>query len=640
MPTTGTDPNPFIDYIGPMQFNGNVLHNIGNEEGRSRPVVSASGALSFTYDYFIKDHLENVRTVVAVNTEGITTTVLGSAGLTATESGSGPGPVGGGIGATAWQGAAVVGDATARAYTATHEFLAGTMEESVFSGLAKLRDDKPGSIDQADQKAAKLDGNDAEKRIGDAIMIRVMPGDKFSVSAQSYYEEGIDSVVGSGQDIVSSLITAFAGGITGGVNSGTENAPITMLWQNAFTDPNLVNMYSSLTSGNGYDALKPAAFLNYIVYDDQMNIIAEKCKSIQISGDAGTWSTVASDGDISIDEAGYVMSYISSLARKTVHMDAVSMIFYRGHVLEENHYYPFGLNIETSSSYANEINNYKFTTKELQRNEFYKPSGGQASLGWEDYGARMYDPQIGRWNGVDDLAEDNYHESPYIYGANNPVRNIDIDGKSALDYTKGYVYAIVDNFIPGLNISNRYSTTSSSAYRDYQEGQTQGNLSSIVASIMEVGSGGSMGTLGAATTVGTGGAAAPVSIPLVAVGTGMVIHGAWAGSNAILNMSGKPKGSLVPNPDGSKGKSDHQEKVKELTGKAQSEANSGERVLTEKKIQNQPSTRIPDVQILDEHGKTRKVLEGERRPNSQRNIKREAEYKRLGIEQETHKVGK
>lgn len=94
-----------------------------------------------------------------------------------------------------------------------------------------------------------------------------------------------------------------------------------------------------------------------------------------------------------------------------------------------------------------------------------------------------------------------------------------------------------------------------------------------------------------------------------------------------------------PNPDGSKGKPDHQGKVAELVKKAQSETKPGEQVLSEKKIQRQESKRRPDVQIVGKDGKARKVFEAERRPNSQRNIKREEEYKKLGIEQETPKVG-
>lgn len=78
-------------------------------------------------------------------------------------------------------------------------------------------------------------------------------------------------------------------------------------------------------------------------------------------------------------------------------------------------YYAFGMEINTSV--ASPKNEYLYNKKELQEN-----------LGLYDYGARFYDPVIARWTSVDPLAEKDRRWSPYSYGHNNPIRNIDVDG--------------------------------------------------------------------------------------------------------------------------------------------------------------------------------------------------------------------
>ena len=69
-------------------------------------------------------------------------------------------------------------------------------------------------------------------------------------------------------------------------------------------------------------------------------------------------------------------------------------------------------------------NRYKYNSKEEQREEFSDGDG----LEWLDYGARMYDGQIGRWHVVDVYSSQLPAWTPYRYAFNNPVNVIDLGG--------------------------------------------------------------------------------------------------------------------------------------------------------------------------------------------------------------------
>ncbi|MCK9421794.1 MAG: RHS repeat-associated core domain-containing protein [Bacteroidales bacterium] len=112
------------------------------------------------------------------------------------------------------------------------------------------------------------------------------------------------------------------------------------------------------------------------------------------------------------------------------------------------HYYPFGMQIEAlcQTSTADLPNNHLYNGKELQ------PEYG---LQWYDYGARFYDPQLGRWHSVDPMAEKSRRWSPYTYGMDNPIRFIDPDGKSPVlfdDTPRDNENYWADIFLNGITI--------------------------------------------------------------------------------------------------------------------------------------------------------------------------------------------
>jgi RHS repeat-associated protein len=69
---------------------------------------------------------------------------------------------------------------------------------------------------------------------------------------------------------------------------------------------------------------------------------------------------------------------------------------------------------------------YKFGGKELQE---------ELGLSTYDFGARNYDPAIGRWMNIDPLAETSRRFSPYVYALNNPVFFIEPDRSDMTIYS-------------------------------------------------------------------------------------------------------------------------------------------------------------------------------------------------------------
>ncbi len=101
-------------------------------------------------------------------------------------------------------------------------------------------------------------------------------------------------------------------------------------------------------------------------------------------------------------------------------------------IKQQSAYYPFGMSFMFGGSSDNK---YLYNGKEIQDDDL----GGGASLGWYDYGFRMYDATIGKWHVPEPFADSYATLSPYAYAYNNPIAYVDLFGLAPV-YRDGKYY--------------------------------------------------------------------------------------------------------------------------------------------------------------------------------------------------------
>lgn len=214
-------------------------------------------------------------------------------------------------------------------------------------------------------------------------------------------------------------LTALSGGISGSYSYDANG--------NALTDRNgLTYTYNHLNLPK--TATKTGTSVSY-TYD----ALGTKLRSVgaQSAGQTrdyvGAFEYTGGTLDRIHTEAGYVKMSGSSPEYHYYlrdHLGNVRSVFTPSGssvtVVQQQDYYPYGLQKSLAGATQNL---YLYNGKEIQ-----------GELGSQyDYGARFYDPEIGRWNVVDPLADSYYSWSPYNYTLGNPIKFIDPNGMFA-DY--------------------------------------------------------------------------------------------------------------------------------------------------------------------------------------------------------------
>ncbi|TAD87615.1 MAG: hypothetical protein EAY75_06030, partial [Bacteroidetes bacterium] len=372
-----------------------VLQFISFEEGRIRPVTprnddngldafSLAGNLTLpegkqgSIDYFITDQRHDTRMILTEETQ--------------------------------WS------RATASMETASGR---GSVEEGMFgAATAATRVPKstaPGWASNTSQQISRLN---SINKTGPNQLLKVMAGDQLSTTVQYYYQSAV--VNSSGSNVFGNVLSMLGGAIVGApaTTSTVKNAS-TAITGNLNTGTAFSQIIApDITSPSGD---KPKAYLNVVFFDERFTFVSEGSTSQRVQ-QAGDNAPPLALLNIKAPKNGYVFVYISNESNENVFFDNLQVRHDRGRIIEENHFYAYGLKIAALSSKAFGAPNNHY----LYQGDF---SEFDDDLGWSDFELRSYDAQTGRF-----LQNDPYDQflSGYVGIGNDPVNMVDPSGGVSL----------------------------------------------------------------------------------------------------------------------------------------------------------------------------------------------------------------
>lgn len=349
------------------------------------PAWPGGGGGSGVWDYFITDHLGNVRMVL---TEEI----------------------------------------NQAQNTATMETARATLEESIFgqtgggNEVAVTRYPTPsGWTGNASAKVSQT-GTNCGHNTGPNTLQKVMAGDLINASVLYYHQNASG---GNNSNFVNTVTGSLLQAITGSAGAGNP------------VKNNASNITSGLGSNTGFiNAVQPngsspagtapQAFLTVLFFDERFNFIPAAQGGVyqdQVAATVGSGGAPLAIPNIKAPKNGYAFIYVSNQSNNDVYFDDFLVNITAGNIIEESHYYAYGLKIAMLSS-KKLGNSYE---GELKNNYLYQGAFAEMDddIGWNDFYLRNYDPQIGRWVQQDPF---NQFGSPYVGFGSDPINLTDPTG--------------------------------------------------------------------------------------------------------------------------------------------------------------------------------------------------------------------
>lgn len=370
-------------YAGSFIYQNDTLQFAQTEEGRVRPKTAGQSDTMY-YDYFEKDHLGNIRVVL---TDELRTDAY---------------PV------------------------ASMETEQEAIEQTFYSNIPESRDGIPeeftvdASYTDPNESAARLNGS--RQKLGPGILLKVMAGDKFNLRVSSWMPYTGPLFPSTGTGLASELGDALSNQIE--QQSGGKLTAGNISSMGSFTS--MITEF--LNDQEGSTTTFPLAFVSWIAFDERFNYDSASSGFMQ----AGI-NTILTQTNLPVSKNGYIYVFVSNTeADFDAFFDNLQVTHIRGPLLEETHYYPFGLRMTGINSLAFKFggkeNKYKFNDgTELNNKEFNDQSG----LDIYETPFRQYDPQIGRFWQIDEMASDYENWSPFNFSLNNPILYNDPTGLSS-----------------------------------------------------------------------------------------------------------------------------------------------------------------------------------------------------------------
>ncbi len=297
-------------------------------------------------------------------------------------------------------------------------------------------------------KLYKLQATSSGGVTGLSFTAKVMSGDTVNIFGKSYYFQN-----NTAQQNYNIPFTSILTGLLGGSSIAAGKATLAELSANTAVTQAITAGLQDAGRNNSGTAQTPKAYINYMLFDEQFKAVKTGFSRV---GSANAIKDHFSElQNIPVTKNGYLYVYVSNESPVAVFFDNLQVVQTRGPIVEETHYYPFGLTMagisSKASSFGQPENHYKYNGKEEQRKEFSDGSG----LEWLDYGARMYDNQIGRWMVQDNYSEVYYGLTPYNYAGNTPINAFDVDGNLFI-FANGFM---LNQYLAGQKSPERIAGT-------------------------------------------------------------------------------------------------------------------------------------------------------------------------------------